>query len=141
MSAAGDELRSVAAALDRVPADSVDAVSAAFILTAERIGGRFGANERAPSGYQLTAKRSKVFTTAHGANMIFDGTPAGFWTVKSYGRRAVAPKRRRALETAPGRFAASARATNGDERWSQVVDAVDAEISDVVARVLDRKVR
>jgi hypothetical protein len=132
--AKGDPVRQIAAALSKVPTNSVEPIGAQFKEIAERHGGRF-----TPRRYQLTGVVAQVYDKGDSVNMILAGRPAGFWAIRSYGRGAVRPIRKKALSNGQRVFA-NAGPARGNGAWDRAVSELDRAVPDVVTKVLDRTV-
>jgi hypothetical protein len=133
--AKGDPVRQIAASLSKVPTNSVEPIGAQFKDIAERHGGRFMRR------YKLTGVVAQVYDKGDSVNMILVGKPAGFWAIKSYGRSAVRPIRKKALSTGRGHPFAHAGPAGGNKAWDRAVSDLDRAVPDVVAKVLDRTVK
>ena len=129
----GDPMRQVAASLSRVPADSVESITAQFVEIAERHGGRFTGKGR--KRYQLTGYVARTAVQKDHVDMVVAGQPAGFWSIKTYGRGEVVPVRKHALSSGDRMFARAGPAA-GNGAWERAIVELDHAVPDVVARVL-----
>jgi len=128
---AGQSLRQVARALEKVPDDAVRDAAEAVVDEARFRGGSFFAGR--------TRLGARVKTNAKGVTVL--GTPPGAWAIKSFGRsRSVA--RGRVLGVPGGTFhAKSARGTRGDGRWTKVVERAEDEAPRIIGAAVSKAVR
>jgi hypothetical protein len=147
MATGAAQMRTLSRQLEKVPDEAVAALVRWFVPRSKQVGGRmlwFGRR------VQLASK-IKRRTKGRLANTVWlAGTPASCWSIKSYGRKGgydVEPRRKEALSIkgfAPGVFFAHVtvhRAVNGDRRWDRLVAEADTRFPDVVADLVDAKVR
>jgi hypothetical protein len=116
----------LARALEKIPDEGAAEVAQVAVDEANRRGGSFMGG-RVRLGTRVEKGKSRATSTS----VFVFGTPAGFWAIKSYGRREVHGGRRGIAPLGGDRFANlkknGARATTGDRRWDRVVEAaVDA---------------
>lgn len=154
MATGAANMATLARQLEKLPDQAVAELVRWFVPRSEQIGGVMTFKGRR---YQLssrirTRKGGRVGRAATGGAtgaVVVVGTPAGGWSIKSYGRRGgydVKPRRRQALSLsayiADGVFASAhiGRGTTGDRRWDRLVEEANVKFPDVVASLIDRKV-
>ena len=135
------DLRRTASKLARVRDDAVRESATSVIESATSIGGRM-------RGRTLTAYVKSTTNRGDASTVVVAGKPAGWWAIKSYGRRGGYDSRPRGdkpldLRTAgTGETSAAwsvhvATATHGDGRWDRVIEAADTATVDAVTRLVD----
>lgn len=131
---AGQSLKQVARALEKVPDDAVRDAAEAVVDEARRRGGTFGAKRGRLGARIKTNKRGSVTVL---------GVSAGAWAIKSYGRvRSEARDSRHPLGVKGGTFHAThARGTRGDGRWDRVREYAEDQSPRVVAEAVAKAMR
>ena len=97
---------------------------------------------------KLTTKVRSKRVGDDGANAVLAGVPAGFWSIKSYGRRGgyeIRPRLKQAmkLSNAANVFFSHVTihtATKGDGRWDLLVDQADAYLEETASALVDRSI-
>lgn len=113
----GASLKQVARALEKVPDIATRDAAENVVDEAKRLGGTF-MNRRYKLGATIKADKGSA---------VIRGKSAGFWAIKSYGRRE-SVARGRALGTAGGSFHAKrSKAARGDKRWDKVREFAEDE--------------
>ena len=98
---------------------------------------------------QLTTQVRSQRTSDDTAKAVLAGTPAGAWSIKSYGRRGgyeIRPRRRQALKlsNAANVFFSHVTihtATSGDGRWDRLVADADEQLFETASALVDRSIR
>jgi len=146
MSGAAAEIAALARKIEAVPAAAVSETTRWFVPRSERVGGRMLVRGRV---VQLTTQVRSQRTTGDGAKAVLAGTPAGAWSIKSYGRRGgyeIRPRRRQALKlsNAANVFFSHVTihtATKGDGRWDRLVADADVQLFETASALVDRSIR
>jgi hypothetical protein len=133
----------IKAALNHVPAAATAEYAKAFNVIAEKHGGSFFKGR-----YHLFSEVAEVYSKGATSNMIIVGKPAGFWAIKSFGRRGgykVAPRRRKALtlfSSGGVQFATTAfpGPARGKDNWAKTLAEASTELPDIVLKQLKKKV-
>jgi hypothetical protein len=114
-------MRTLARQTAKIPDEAVAELVRWFVPRSEQVGGRmrwYGKNIQLSS---RVLKRRK----GHSENtVLLGGTPPAGWSIKSYGRHT-----------------GDHGSTQGDKRWDKLIVQTDAKFVDVVARLVDRRVR
>lgn len=130
------ELKRTARSVRRIPDDGLRDAVLDIRREAGRIGGTF-------NGRQLSADVKQRRRGYRHTSVVF-GRPAGYWAIRTYGRRASRVRRHRGLPVASGVYRQSVgpagRARTG--RWDQVFDyaarTVPRRMTQTTERILAR---
>jgi hypothetical protein len=137
--------------LDNLPAEVADDAVRAFVVIAERNGGKMMRGK-----YQLTAKVKKRYDRPGSSWVLMEGVPSGFWTWKEFGTAAheIRPKKRRRRRkgkrnfTVPGPMGGGLShpifgpvihpGTTGSRAWTKTAAQADEAIDLLIRRALDK---
>jgi hypothetical protein len=146
VAAGAANMRALSRQLEKIPDESVKELVRWFVPRSEKIGGKIRFKGRT---YQLSSRIRKRKAHHSTSAVVLGGTPAGAWSIKSYGRRGdydVQPRNKKAIallsSTVEGaQFARVhiASPTTGDQRWDRLVAEANNKFPDVVADLVDRR--
>lgn len=130
-------LTETATAVSRVPATVTKDLARLAVDEANQLGGKM------KDGTRLTAEVRSTRGSASAVEVTVEGTPAGAWTIKTYGRRGgytirAGGDRVLNLRSAAGGGPSAARAvrierpTSGDGRWDDVIEATGARAGEAL---------
>ena len=143
MATGAQEIAALARRIEAVPAAAVGETARWFVPRSERVGGHMRVGRRV---VKLTTKVRSKRVTDDTANTVLAGVPAGFWSIKSYGRRGgyeIRPRLRQAMRLS-GRINAVYShvtihtPTTGDGRWDLLVADADVELFKNASALVDR---
>lgn len=144
MATGAANMRALSRQVESIPDDAVAELVRWFVPRSEQVGKRmiwYGHD------VQLSSRLRKRSRRKTDSRVVLAGTPAGAWSVLSYGRRGdydIVPRRKLALSIsdviAVDRVHITKAVTKGDGRWDKLVREADAKFPDVVARLVDKRV-
>jgi hypothetical protein len=133
-------LKQIARAIEKCPDEACADMVAWFLPEATRRGGRirFAGGKAYKMGARVKSRKS--------GRVWMEGTPAGGWAIKSYGRRGgfdVKARHGRAVTVGPNVYARVrvGRSTSGDNRWTELVNDAERKFPDVFLARVKRAVR
>ena len=146
MATGAGELAALARQIEAIPADAVGQTTRWFIPRSERVGGHMRVRGRV---VKLTTKVRSRRDSGDTASAVLAGVPAGFWSIKSYGRRGgyeIRPRLKQALKLSgvTNVFFSHVTihtATKGDRRWDRLVDDADVYLFETADDLVDRSIR
>jgi len=121
MATGAANMRALARQTAKIPDEAVAELVRWFVPRSEQIGGRmrwYGKNVQLSSRVRARRRGQSASAT------VIGGTPAAAWSIKSYGRHT-----------------GEHGTTTGDRRWDRLVLEADVKFPDVVADVVDKRVK